>query len=481
MGEFITILMGASAPAPAAVEYDRAMLVGDGSAHLAASKLYATTSEDWSTLLEDDGFSDSDQLYKSVADFYAASPTPPLLYVYAYVDGGEVEYEDVPLIPIDDETWEIPSKPPIGFGPGGTGLQRVRFYHPTSTGYQWNYADGATGIAFTVETNYQGDWNGRLKFPNGLTGTSGAIVKPVQSDDLITVDFTIGSQGSISELITEYDINMISLALANETDLKNYSTNIFGTSQVDDLDTMMTAISGKQCIFIYAFPGDADPSDLITGGDGLKWDELKSIVGQREDFVPVKLKPSTTQDDMAAGYMGMCMAVHPHTGMAFARPHMAIYEKEPLINQSKWKKAQVNYAIQKNFLAGSPFMVVRGFTFGTDVNSDRIDAVRCKYIILRTLRNGLWSLLASQTVRMNYKGIVRVEEAIKGIFARLKADDIIDDFAYVTIPLKQNFLANDTTAQQASQLRKISGIRIGYYYNTSLEEIEVTALINEAV
>ena len=481
MGEFITIFFGPSAVAPAAVEHDKSMIVGDGSAHLSSSKLYVLTSDTWDSILEDDGFSSSDQLYKSVADFFAASPTPEQVYVYAYVADSDVEWEDVPLTPIDDTTWEIPSKPPEGFGPGGTGLERVRFYHPTSTGYQWNYSNGATGLSFTVLTDSQGNWNGQLRFPNGLTGQSGAIVKPVESDDKITVDFTIGSRGSIGDQISEYGINMISLALENSESLKNYNSNIFGTSQVHDLDTMMSAIAGKQCIFIYALPGNANPDDLITGGGGVKWGSLKSIVGQREDFVDIKAIPSTTQDDMASGLLGMCSSTHPHIGIGFARPHMAIKEQEPVINQVKWRDAQTNYIIQNRYLAGEPFMVVRGFTFGTDVNSDRINAVRCKYIILRTLRNGLWSLLASRNVRMNYKGMVKIEEKIKAIFAQLVADDIVDKFVYVRNPLKEHFLVNDDVAKAANAAKRVSGIKIGYEWNHSLEEIEITALINEAV
>ncbi len=484
MGEFITILFGASAAAPTAVEYDKSMIVGDGSAQLASSKLYAVTNEDWQTQLEDDGFSDSEQIYKSVADFFAATPTPESLFVYAYVSGADADYTDITLNKIDDTTWEIPSKPPEGWGPGATGLARVRFYHPTSTGFQWNYQDGSTGLGFTVGVDSQSNWNGELTFPNGLSGQSGAFVPETNlgTTSKISVDFTIDpNKGGVGEKIAEYDINMVSLALENNTALKDYATNVFGTSQVNDLDTMMSAIAGKQCIFIYASPGDADPDDAISGGGGVTWGSLKSIVGQREDFSFIKAKPSVTQDDMASGLLGICSATHPHTGIGFARPHMAIVEQEPLLNQGKWREAQTNYIIQKRFLAGSPFMIVRGFTFGTDVNSDRINAVRCKYIILRTLRNGLWSLLASQTVRMSYKGIVKVEEQIKGIFTGLAKDDIIDSFAYVRIPLKFDFLAKNAASVLAAQRSEISGIRIGYYWNRSLEEITVTALINEAL
>ena len=485
MGEFITIFFGPSAPAPAAVEYDKSMIVGDGSAQLASSKFYAVTNEDWQTQLGDDGFSDSEQIYKSIADFFAASPSPENLFVYAYVAGSDVDYSDMILAKIDDTTWEIPSKPPEGWGPSATGTARVRFYGcPKGTGFQWNYQDGSTGVGFTIVKDSQLSWNGQLQFPNGLSGSSGPVVieSNLGTNCKITVDFTIDpDKGGVGEKIADYDINMVSLALENSQGLKNYSTNVFGTSQVNDLDTMMSAIAGKMCIFFYAMPGDANPEDLITGGGGLKWESLKSIVGQREEFVNLKAKPSTTEDDMASGFMGMTSATHPHTTMGFARPHMAIFEPEPNLNQGKWRDAQTNYIIQKRFLAGAPFMIVRGFTFGTDANSDRINAVRSKYLILQTLRNGLWSVLASQTVRMSYKGIVKVEEQIRGIFAGLVADDIVDSFAYVRIPLKYDFLAKNAASRLAASKSEISGIRIGYYWNRSLEEIVVTALVNEAI
>ena len=125
MGEFITIFFGESAPAPAAVEYDKSMIVGDGSAQLSSSKFYAVTNTDWQTQLEDDGFSESEQIYKSVADFFSASPIPENLFVYAYVTGSSVDYSDMMLTKIDDTIWEIPSKPPEGLAPDATGVARV--------------------------------------------------------------------------------------------------------------------------------------------------------------------------------------------------------------------------------------------------------------------------------------------------------------------------------------------------------------------
>jgi len=82
---------------------------------------------------------------------------------------------------------------------------------------------------------------------------------------------------------------------------------------------------------------------------------------------------------------------------------------------------------------------------------------------------------------MNYKGMVKIEEKIKAIFAQLVADDIVDKFVYVRNPLKEHFLVNDDVAKAANAAKRVSGIKIGYEWNHSLEEIEITALINEAV
>ena len=90
-------------------------------------------------------------------------------------------------------------------------------------------------------------------------------------------------------------------------------------------------------------------------------------------------------------------------------------------------------------------------------------------------------LLSSQTVRMTYKGMVKIEQKIESIFAQLVADDIIDKFVYVNNPLKEHFLVMDDVAKAANASKKVSGIKAGYWWNHSLEEITITALINEAL
>lgn len=481
MGEFITIIFGTASPAAGAVEYDRSLIVGDGSAHLAESKLYLLTSTLWDSVLEADGFSSSDQLYASVADFFAASPTPESLYVYAYVSGASIDYSGIPLSKITDTIWEVPIKPPEGWGPGGTGLERVKFYGcPASDSYEYNYSDGATGLAFTVVKDGLGNWTGELEFPNGLTGTGGIVAEAdLSANCKITVDFTVGSKGGIGTVISENKINMVSLALTNSPSLKNYATNVFGTSQLDDLMTMINAISGKNCIMFYALPGDANPEDTISGASNT-WGELRNLVGQRQDFVALKAKPSVN-DDMAAGFMGMTSATHPHDTMCFSAPHMGIQEQEPPINQGKWKDGSINYIRKAIELDVQPFQILRGFTFGTDVNSNRVNAVRCKFIIVQTLRNGLYALLSSRTVRLGYNGMQTVKARIQAIFATMADQGIVDGLAYVNIPVEDDFLANNEAARIARQNREIPAIEIGYYWETSLEELTITALVNESV
>ena len=111
----ITVIFGTSAAAAKAVEWDKSMIIGDGSPALSATTIYLLLSTTWQTQLEDAGFSDTDQLYLSVGNFFAASPTPEEVYAVGYVAGATTNYLDIPLIQIDEEVWEhLKSKKGIG-------------------------------------------------------------------------------------------------------------------------------------------------------------------------------------------------------------------------------------------------------------------------------------------------------------------------------------------------------------------------------
>jgi len=480
MGEYITIIFGTSSAAPKAVEFDNALIVGDASASMTESTLLALTSDSWASALEDAGYSSSDQMYKSVANYFAASPTPENLYAYGYLAAATGCQSDVPLVKIDDITWETPTKPPTDWC--GTGTKFVNFYGSDgSYNPVVNEIDGTPGLPFIEKTDGLGNWNGQLTFPTGLSGMEGIVTESnLTPAAKITVDYIIGAQGGIGEVIDEYNINLVSLSLANTGLLGQHSDNVFGTGQVDDLMMMTNIISGKHCIMIYALPGNADPDTTITGASNA-WKELRSLVGQREDFAAIKAKPSALNHDMAAGLMGMIIGTHPHKTMTFASPHMGIEEQEPILNRIKFKDGQVATIFKATELSGNPYLITRGFTFGTDVNSDRINAVRCKYIILQTLRNDLMALLAERTVLMSYNGMQKLKNRIKATFKILQDKRIVDGLEYVRIPCEQDLLLNNEAGKLVRQRREVPAIEIGYLWNTSLEEIRITALVNEAV
>ena len=97
MGEYLTIYFGTSTSGAKAVEWDRSMVVGDGTGKVIESKVYELTPEDWATQLIDDGFTSNDTLYKSIAVYFSAIPIPQKLWAYAHVSGATVDYEDIPL------------------------------------------------------------------------------------------------------------------------------------------------------------------------------------------------------------------------------------------------------------------------------------------------------------------------------------------------------------------------------------------------
>jgi len=478
MGEYLTIYFGTTSAAPKAVEWDRAMIVGDGSpSTITESKVYELSADNWETQLTDDGFTSTDQLYKSVATYFSADPLPDRAWVYAYVSGACVNYTNVPLNYTGGYTWEIPTKPPEAF----IGAERVRFFCcEGGTGFTWNNADGSAGIGFTVEQDGAGNWTGQLTFTDGL---SGAECGWVRKDDLeayckITCDYRICSRGLLSEAIDDYNINLISLALDVDPDEKQYTYNIFG-SQVNDLMTIINAIAGKRCIFFYALPGDATPEDLITGGGGLYWHELKNLVGARSDFAAIKCKPSVIGHDPGTGYMALTAIGHPHLALTFAQPYWGIYAQESSISRSKFKDGQIACIMKRTELEGDPFLVTYGFTFGAG-DAARINGQRCRNIIAQTLINNLWGLLAKRDTLMSYEGCQIVKDVIKGTFKTLKDQGIVDGFKGVTIPVESDLKDNTAAGRIARAQRMIPAAEIEFYWYTTIEKIIITRVSNEA-
>lgn len=477
MGEYLTIIWDAETPSAAEVPWDNCLLVVKGKeASLTDTTVYATTNDDWSTILAGAGFGVSSQAYKSTARFFSATPTPgSTLYILALVSGVVDIYENVPLQRITDYIYETPVKPPSGW----SGTKEVRYYPDSSlTGYWVNKEDGSAGMAFNEVLDGAGDWNGQLDFLNGLSGH--VIDVPPLVGSKVTASFTIlSSTASLSETVETFGVNMMAVAYENSTTKKNYhGAKCYFGNQSADLMMFTNAIAGKNCILFYALPGDAD---IQTSGAGYSvyWDQLKNFIGAREDVALIKAKPSSSNHDMAAGYLGMTAGTHPHTTMTFAVPHMGIQEEESLIKRSYWNDGQIATPMTRRELTGNPYLISHGFTLGTGYSS-RINYVRCKYIISQNLVNGLWALLASRTVRMSYAGMQLVRNKINGIFKTLQDQGIHDGLAYVRIPVEIDLKNNTSAGQDARAARTIPSIEIGFYWYSSLEKIIITGIRNEA-
>lgn len=475
MGEYLTIYFGTSSAAPKAIEFDKALIVADGSSALSQTKVYELSSDDWDSTLLNDGFGQDDRIYKSVATFFSASPTPDRVFVYAHVSGDVETYNDVPLSYVSGTTWEVPQKPIAGFA----GDEQVKFYgcgqNVADSGVV-NKADGSEGVGFIVDKGADGKWTGYLSFPSGLSGWNG-VVDPLSNDCKITVDFTAGTQSTLGSTISEYNINMVALALDNSDSINNYTDNIFG-SQLDDMMTIKNAIAGKNCMWFYALPGNASPEDIIAGTTS-KWKELKSVIGAIEAFAPIKIIPGNTNDDMAVGYMAMTAISHPHKPLGFAEPHMAVKQAEPAINRAKWKDARIACIMKRTELAGDPFLVTYGFTFGSG-DFDRIEGVRCRYIIAQSLINNLWALLAKRNTLMSYEGMQKIKATIRATFNTLISQGIVDGLKSVSIPIEEDLAKNTTAGQIARQKHEVPSVEIEYLWYTSVERIIITRAENVA-
>jgi len=477
MGEYLTIIWDAETPSAATVPWDNCMLVVHGSeASLSSTKVIACTADDWSTILANEGFGASSQAYKSTANFFSASPTPgSTLYVLALVSGTVDIYQDTPMEKITESLYETPVKPPLGF----YGTQQVKYFPVAeNTGYWINKQDGSQGLGFTLQTDGAGNWNGRINFNNGLSGT--VIDNPPRTGSKITCSFRVGSAtAEVSQNIELYNINMLATAYQNSKSMTNFTgSNTFYGSQAEDLMRFTNAIAGKNCLFFWNLPGNAAVGSSGVG-ISVNWENLRNFIGAREDVALIKAKPSSSNHDMAAGYLGMTAGTHPHKTMSFAQPHMGIQEEESKIKRTFWNAGQIASPMERRELSGNPFLISHGFTLGAGYSS-RINYVRCKYIISQNLVNGLWALLASRDVRMSYAGMQLVRNKIAGIFKTLQDQGIHDGLAYINIPVENDLLNNTAAGQAARAAREIPSIEIGFYWYSSLEKITITGIRNEA-
>lgn len=479
MGEYLTIIWDAETPSAAEVPWDNCLgVVHASDASLTESTILATNADDWSSVMANAGFSSSSNAYKSVAQFFAASPTPgSTLYVLALASGAVQQYNDAVLLKITTSLYETPLKPPLGF----IGPEAVKYFpDKDKSGYFVNRADGSLGVSdgFTVLNDGFGKWTGQLNFPNGLSGFQ--VDNPILTDSKITVSFRIGkATADVSEAIENYNINMMAVAYENTKTKTCYSTsNTYYGTLLNDLSRFSNAIAGKNCIWFFALPGNVNPTESGCGLS-VNWSNMRNVIGQREDFSAIKARPSDLGHDMAYGYMGMTAGTHPHTTMTFAAPHMGIQEEESQIRRNYWNDGQIASPMTRRELAGNPFLISHGFTFGTGYSS-RINYVRCKYIIAQNLVNGIWALFASRTVRMSYSGMQLVKNKISGIFKTLQDQGIHDGLAYIKIPIEIDLKNNTAAGQAARAARTIPSIEIGFYWYSSLEKIIITGIRNEA-
>lgn len=483
MGEYLQIIWDAETPSAKAVKWDNAMIIGKpGSSGITESTILSMDADDWQTILSNAGFANTDQTYLSVSDFFAADPIPGSdLIVAVYASGAEINYENTPLKKVTSYIWETPIKPPSGW----VGTEQVKYFpNADESGNYINKADGSVGMPFVIEKDFSDNWTGRLNFSSGLSGAE--IDIPPRMGCKITASFTVNPGVSpISDALKNFDINLLALSLpntANKTDYENADC-IFG-SQLLDLATVTNMIAGSDAIFFWAFPGNSKPTGVIAGtSPAIKWGDLRSFIGQKEEFAPLKARPAqndaSLNDDMACGYIGMVAGRHPHEPLTFAIPHMAILEESDGIDRSFWKEGHVATIMKWRQLSGNPYLITYGFTFGVGYAS-RINYVRCKNIISKTLYNGLYALLASNKVKMSYAGMQIFKDKVRSIFKTLEDQRIVDGFAYVKVPIEVDLKNNTAAGKAARAAMEIPSCEAGFYWFSHLERIVITSIKNEA-
>ena len=390
----------------------------------------------------------------------------------------------------------------MGQGQGKTGILQkktdISYYLPLGpfssinkveidpTGGQ-NYQEIlSTSISgYTAGTGYAGIYNGEINFNvDSINGgpyfeSGGSSYKGVEGRAILNASGGIlrtqalqNGFGTAAEELKDYDIQFV-VPLYN---VAGNGSGLEDTPAWNDLLNALTMVAGRRQMVIWALPKSASPN---TDYHGISYDynQFRNFVGQDKNasviYADVAIGANLTGlDDPAAALAGRITAAHPHTPLTLDTITMSLASRANPMDKAAWDAGKIICVFRETDLGFTADQLNYGFTFAATSPSDRIENVRCKYIIEYNIKVDLWKLLSSKTVRINKAGLNRIIAIINGTLDRLLSQGIIDDGTrIVDIPLLRG---SPVEWSEANLSRRVPSIIVRWPWKNSIESMIIT-------
>ena len=361
----------------------------------------------------------------------------------------------------------------------------------------WSEVDGiSTGFYLTTGVNnayYDGYINftgvatdpsattgaGGPAFDSGGTTYSGAQARAIYaaSGGAMRVLSTLGGFGVAQSALKEYDIQFI----VPVYDTAGNGTGIENTPAFNDILQALGMAAGNRRMVIGALPSGGKPN-VTYGGTSEDYNQFRNYVGQDQNAVIIRADTTrnattlTGLDNPAAALAGRICASHPHTSLTLDTIDLRLTKTETPNDKIAWDAGKIICVFKNSDLGFSAQQLNYGFTFAGTTPSDRIENVRCKYIVEYNILVDLWRLLSTRSVRISKAGCNKVINTLHGTLNRLLSQGIIDpnegsNNRIVDIPLLRGTAA-EWTAANAS--RTIPAIVIRWPWKNTVESLIIT-------
>ena len=340
------------------------------------------------------------------------------------------------------------------------------------TGYRAGsgYADIYDGnIYFTGDINLGGPyftWSGAV-----ISGTLARAVM-LASGGQMRVLATQNGFGVAQGALKDYDIQFI-VPLYNTA---GDGTGLETTPAFNDLKNALGMAAGNRRMVIWALPKDATPNTDYHG-TSYDYNQFRNYIGQDQNAIVVMAdvltgSTATGIDDPAAALAGRICATHPHTSLTLDTINMSLEKVEDPNAKEAWDNGNIICIFKQTDWGFDATQLNYGFTFAGTTPSNRLNNVRCKYLVLYNVLQDLWRLMSSRTVRINKAGCNRVIEVIDATLSRLQSQGIIDEGERtVDIPLLRG---TRTEWSNANASRTIPAVIVRWPWKNTVETITIT-------
>ena len=479
MGKYINITWDTEAPSNRTMGYSHACVLCSGNAPEGLSNPQLVTKSNYTSLI-----GQTRHEYKALQSYFKNFSGSPSNNTYLYWMGAGAQTTGIALG--TGLEWYLKYPPytsidTVSVDPtGGSNWQEIDPFNITTAPSGFIAITGDYG-KFNGYIEFSGVYNGGEDqggpyFESGGANYSGQIARDIinTSGGKYQIEATRNPFGVAAQNIIPLNVQF--LAAPYDVAAAKPSGIMGDSGAVEDLRNMLAMCAGNRMECVWAMPKVASPGSNY-GDAGVEYNNLWDYVGQDKNTSIYYADVATgidgsENDDPAACLLGVICDRPPHKPITLQPINIGLASVSDENDEAAWTAGNIICNIKKSDLGFSTVQLIYGFTLSGTSPSNRINNVRCKYIVEYNILSDLWKLLSSGNLRLSKAGLGRIIDTLNATLDKLTSEDIIDvGSRHVEIPLMNGSAAEWTLARQTY---RVPAIICRWSWFQSPEQLNIT-------